>query len=414
MRAETTTPVCALLGALLLLAACGPAETPDDAGPKPETLPETPRALEQAEPEVRAAVEELIGAVNAQPESAKAWGALGDRYRANDWLPDATTAYRRAAELAPGEFLWHYLLGHVLVTSDAEGATRALEAAVEIDPEYAPALIYLARQLVQSGELDRADELLARASEKAPINSYAPLLRGQAAMQRGEPRIAIAHFQEAIRRQPKHGEAYQALAQAFGSLGLDEKAKDQAELAKRVPLLANFSDPRLSNPAPALGARERLREAERLARRTEFAAAEEQVRIVLQHSPRHADAHRMLGLLLARLDHDVEAETELREAVRLAPDSVPQHVSLAEFLLARGRKQEALEPLSVVLRLQPDAGVARTELARVLADLGDGEEAWALICEGLAMDTGNEAQRQALLDVKTRWEGGDGPAGGCD
>ena len=63
------------------------------------------------------------------------------------------------------------------------------------------------------------------------------------------------------------GEAYQALAQAFGSLGLDEKAKDQAELAKRVPLLANFSDPRLSNPAPALGARERLREAERLARR---------------------------------------------------------------------------------------------------------------------------------------------------
>lgn len=73
------------------------------------------------EPQVAAKVSEAREAVLAGPESSEAWGRFGMTLHAHRLEGDAAVCYRRAAELSPGEFRWHYLLAHALRDTDAEG-----------------------------------------------------------------------------------------------------------------------------------------------------------------------------------------------------------------------------------------------------------------------------------------------------
>lgn len=95
---------------------------------------------------------------------------------ASQVLPEGTAAASRALDLAPDLAEAHLAQGHLRsVAGDAEGARRAFERALELNPALFDAWHYYARDCYSRGEYARAAELFQRAHRVRP-DDYTPLI----------------------------------------------------------------------------------------------------------------------------------------------------------------------------------------------------------------------------------------------
>jgi len=349
--------------------------------------------LTRVETEIADAVREIHGRVLKDPTDPANWGALGDRYRAHHWFAEAAQCYRRAEQLAPGQFVWSHRLGISLMDSGRyDDASQALARAIAVDESYAPTHEARARTLMQLGRMEQAREHYVRASELNPQSACAEVGLGQIAISNGAFDSARGHLEEALRRNPDHGQAHQALAQVYFALGDRESARRHAEIAHTVPGRTISVDPMLATMEPK-GAMAHLNRGMQLENTGSHDAALGQYREALRIRPDLQEAHYHLGNALARIGENARAADHLSEAARLKSTDPMAHRSLAIVLMRLGRPESAMLHLQEALDIDPEMAEVRQMQVELLIAMSRLDEAIAQLSEAVRVDQGRVEPR---------------------
>jgi tetratricopeptide (TPR) repeat protein len=343
-------------------------------GPTPPALPEPD--METAEEGVRRAVQEAQQRVREEPRSARAWGELGDRYRAESWFAEAAACYREAQRLEPSTFIWPYRLGKCLRLDDPSEAALALARALELDDDYPPAHLHYARTLVNLGRFDEAREHFEQARRLEPQSSAAYLVLGQLALSDGSLEAAREHLARALQFDPGDGRAHLAMAQVAMALGDREAADRHSQLSRRFLQNVPIEDPRDRRTVESVSTAHLSKRGKRLLAEGKPAEAESFLREAMLLDPDSEVTRLALGLALVMLGRPDEAEPQLREAVSLEPRRSETRSALGKFLLhSRNRPGEAEPHLREAMLLNPDDLDAPMNLGLALARTARLEEA---------------------------------------
>ena len=189
------------------------------------------------------AIEDAQESVRNSPDDAGVWGYLGHVYLSHGWELPAIPCYRRATQLAPDVFRWHYLLGRLNKQHHPEAAVEHLTRALALDSKYVPAHLYLASALRILGRLDEAYHHLERAKQLQPTNPFSELWLGEIALSRQEIENARKHLERALLLNPAQSEAHALMAQIAIASGDTEAAKQHAQAARHPSQYDELSDP---------------------------------------------------------------------------------------------------------------------------------------------------------------------------
>ena len=132
-----------------------------------------------------AAITDAKKNIRNRPEDPEAWGRLGCVCQVHDLRQPALAAYRRAIELDEEEFRWHYFQSIVLAEDSDPATIETLQRAVDLRPQYAPALIRLGDELSRANRLDEARIAYESGLDDSPDDMHGRsalgLLRGESA-----------------------------------------------------------------------------------------------------------------------------------------------------------------------------------------------------------------------------------------
>ena len=276
----------------------------------------------QMQPRVAQAIKDARRTLKRNAGSAAAWGKLGAVCDAHLLYAEAETCYRRAQQLAPGEFRWPYLLAIVLDTraAPADEVIRRFEAARAIEPNFPPLFVRLGDARVRQGMLAEARDAYARAVELDADFAMAHRSLGQVTLALGDPQAALGHLRRAAQYAPNDGLVHAAMAQAYTRLGNTGAAANATAQARRLPRDLGLPDP-IRFEVEMLGVSSELCE-QRAARRMaagDYAGVLEDLGIVEETRPRDAGVQYRMGLALENLGRRDEASARYRRAVRIDP-----------------------------------------------------------------------------------------------
>ena len=387
-----------------------------------------PLDLQAADPEVRRQYEairqglesRLLGEAAPDPEVGTGFGYLGMWHDVYDYPELAERCFLEAEQLSPEDASWPYYLGHLLGRKGrARAAERAFQRVLALEPDNVPALVFWAELLIDAGQLERADQLLAEAQT---VSSYEPRIsvrRAQIALQRNDPATAVELLEPVVRRTPGLLAAEQTLAVAYRTQGRGKDAILHFSNAARTHttrMRLPLTDPRLSRLRSIKGGARRYDSegqrahragryqdaiqlfkkavaaapsflpprfnlASTLAQAGRASEARVELQLLLEHDPTFADAH----FLLSRISDGSPEQREryLRTTLEHDPGHKGAHETLARVLEARGDFDEAASHHRAAALRAPNAREARTleVMARVRA--GDHLTAKALLDEAL-------------------------------
>ena len=205
----------------------------------------------------------------------------------------------------------------------------------------------------QSNLTSGLPQLAAEIAKQQPARPEFYVELGEAWINAGSPRNAVAAFEQARKREPNSSVALVDLAGALTQSGENAAA---AEVLQRG-LTAGLSDPLLWYQ---LG----------LATHDSAALAK-----AVTLDPDMAEAHNELGELLADGGDLAKAESEFREALRIEPDMPSAQSNLAHALAARGNLPEAAWYFERVIRRVPKDAEVRVNFAATLAGLNRPNDA---------------------------------------
>jgi tetratricopeptide (TPR) repeat protein len=352
-----------------------------------ETAVEIPLPdLSRAEAEVVRAVEQARAAVGQTPDSAAAWGLLGDTLRSSGWFTDAALCYAQAERLAPAEFRWPHLIGRSLRHSDPAAAADAFGRALVIDPAYVPALVLRGNCLARLDRPDEARAAFERAARIEASNAHARLGLGQLALARGDFESARTELQAALSIEPRMRRAHRSLAQVWLALGDEARAGEHARSAQRLTADRVLTDPRSDTSVDPAGSSGHLRAGLALMGAGRFDEAIAELEATLAANPEHSLAHFKLGQIAARQGRQHDAVRHLRDARRLRPGHVETRQALAIALVGLGRPEEAATELREAARLEPGNAMLQYMLGDLEIELGNFAEGEAHLREALRLD----------------------------
>ncbi len=234
------------------------------------------------------------------------WGV--DRYfEANDEFREAVKAQPKSAEIRVewgGLYLDHYQAGD---------AAKLFEEAIEIDPNYAPAYLGLAR-VAAEGFDKKAVDLAAEALKHDPKLTEAHELLAYLALEDNNPALASAEAQKAL---ALSSEAVDGMAVLASIDWLNDKA--QSEWMDRIRKVNPAYGEAYATGAHFFEINRRYKEAIAYDRKA------------LELNPNLWDARSQLGINLMRLGNDDEAKTQLERCYD-AHHSSPQVRNALRFL----------------------------------------------------------------------------------
>jgi len=446
------------LGACLAAAACGRSETPapesgrTDTGTASDRLREVPVPdLTGAEPALQERVRARYASLTAARENpdlsdvelANAYGEVGRLLIAAEFLGDAAPFLLNAQTLAPGEMMWPYYLGHVhRLRHERDRSIEAFAEALRLQPDYVPALVWLAAAHLDRGEAAEADRLFQQALGRQPRSAAARFGLARVALAQGDYARAREQLDAALAEDPGIARAHYLLATAHRGLGDERRAEahlrrweegitpieslGDGQIPPADPLMEEIGG--LLQTAVAYETRGTraldegrwteaialFREGLAVAPRDatlhqnlgtalllggDAAGARAAFAEALRLSPGYARPHFSLGLLMDSSGRDAEAIARFRDAVRYDPQMTDARFSLGEALRRTGALEESLEHYAAVIAMDPSASPARFGRAMALVRLGRYAEARAALEEAVTVHPEQPGLPHALARV---------------
>ena len=304
------------------------------------SAPSPPMPAAFREDEVRILVERARREVLDEPLSADAWGHLGMVFMAHSFDREATRCFAEAARLDPSDPRWPYALAAIALKGEPDAALPLLHAAAEASegvPRYRATIrLTLAESLLERGDLDGAERLIAEEYRRNPKNLRAALRLGMVAAARGDASRA-ERLLMAARASPHAAKAATARLAALARSRGAPSAELDREATER-PDDPPWPDPLLDALGELqVGDRGRHRKVTMLEKEQRYAEAA-QVYLDDLKRGRTVVACVGAGLELSRLGDYDRALPLLREGVRLGPDNAQAHFTLGLALFDRAEK----------------------------------------------------------------------------
>lgn len=397
-----------------------------------------PIQLETLEPTVREQFERALGEIReleGQPETpatqlASAYGEVGRLHHTYLQPVEAEWYYRRAHELAPGEFSWRYYLAVVLQESGRlDEAAQLLEQSLAVEPQRHGARLRLAEIYLEKDKSDLAEALFQRSLREHSSCPRARAGLGRIALAEERFAEAVQTFEILLDEYPKATGLFYPLGMAYRGLGDMEQARKY--LAKTSAVEVAFCDPLMAElRALAQSEKHYLFRGSRLIEAGRREEAVEAFRRALEINPESVPARGNLALLLTNLGEleeakrlhlellslnpelgaslrgvaailalegkVEEAENYLRKAITVQEDDWSAHAILGGLLLRRGASEEALQEFGRARRLEPSRKSIWRGEAMCLLDLARYEEALSLLGEAHGLFSQDEGIRAML------------------
>ena len=198
------------------------------------------------------AMKEYQEAIRSDPKLAAAHNNLGSAYFAAGRFAEAATAFTRACELDPnyGQAFFNLALSQIKLGHEKEAnetlnaalraynsageaelnaghfkeAEEAFRGMLQIDPEYAPALLRLGLVYNSAGRYADAAQFLRRGAERDPSNAAAHELLAEALYGEQKYEEAAASAERSLKLSPNQPDAYYFAGLARASLGQRDAA----------------------------------------------------------------------------------------------------------------------------------------------------------------------------------------------
>lgn len=193
---------------------------------------------------------------------------------------------------------------------------------------------------------------------------------------------AIVEYRNALRIDPRFGEARLKLGDAYAHVGDARRAV--AEYIRAADLLPDNVDAQVKAGSVLL-----------LGRRFEDAKARAEKALAAQ--PDNVEAQILLGNALAGLKDLDGALREVEEAVALAPEEGRGYSTLGAVQLARGDSEEAEKAFRRAVEVENTSVQAQLSLANFLVATGRRDEAEKVYVAALELDPSNKLANRALV-----------------
>jgi len=278
-------------------------------------------------------------AVSISPDYVDACVGLGFVLSEQKHYGEAEPYLRHALSIDPENADAHYLRGTVANSqNDRVGAIDHFTRALEAKPDFVFAYRDLLAVSFQSGQLQKAKEVLSQAISVYPDAAEFRFYLGNLLSHEGDYDNAVGCYEKALAIQPGSAESHKNLADVLGKRGQFDQAV--ASYQKAIWFEPDFFDAHLALGSLVQG-RGKLDQAVACYGRA----------VALR--PEHAAAQISLGNALESLGRIDEAIASYRRAVALEPANAAAHQYLGNALVGRGATQDAVACYEQVLRLDP-------------------------------------------------------------
>lgn len=234
----------------------------------------------------------------------------------------------------------------------------------------------------------------SRPANQDALEAY---LRGRYFWNKRTPQALIrgvAHFHEAIEKDPNYAPAYSGLADSYIVLGTTlyaalppTEAMPQAKSAAQKALTI---DPTLVEAHTSVAFA-------RFYFDWDWAGAETQFRRAIELNPNYSVAHQWYALLLAAVGRRGEALAEAKKGQELDPVSQTTNAIMGRILYYAGQPQEAIDRLRRTVELNPDSVAAHVLLGLAYERNSDFEDAIAAFQTAAALSKRTHSLTLGLL-----------------
>jgi tetratricopeptide (TPR) repeat protein len=363
----------------------------------PQDTPQVPDVdLSAMEPQVAAKITEHREAVEADPASHEAWGRLGMVLQAHGRSKEASECYRRAAELAPGEFRWQYLMAHAQRSTDPLAALALAESASEIRRDYAPVHVLRAQLLEEDNQPELAMEQYQRAVEIDPDCALAHFGLGRISLSQNQLDESLRHLLRARELSEDAPAVRASLAQVYRRLDDREAAAREARLASELDGAVGIADPiHYQMRKESVSSLAQLDRAQEAYRAGDYRRAEAIYRELVELRPHDADMHQRLGDTLAKQSKLQPAREEYRAALEINPKQASALYGLGNMFNFEGNYGEAARHYRRALEVRPEHIPTLLNLGGILVFEGNLGEAASVFRRAYGIDpTGFGPNRQ--------------------
>ncbi|OGA04620.1 MAG: hypothetical protein A3I00_04715 [Betaproteobacteria bacterium RIFCSPLOWO2_02_FULL_64_12] len=275
----------------------------------------------------------------------------------------------------------------LLEAGNLQKAQTILLQILEVEPDHPDALHLLGIIGLQAGDFERAREAIAKAVDLEPSNPYFLNSLGNACLKLNRDVDAESCFRRSVALAPEYFEAHNNLATALKRLGGLEEAERSCRGA--LALQPDYAEAH-NNLANTLFEMGRLEEAEQCCDRA----------VALK--PDFAEAHNNRGNVLWKLGRPDEAEPCYRKALVLRPDYAEAHSNLGNALFDMGRLEQAEQCYRRAFALKPDYARPYCNLANTLLKMERVEEAEQNYRRAIALQPGySEAHGGLAVALRT-------------
>lgn len=272
------------------------------------------------------AVELLEAALAVNAEMAETHRNLGFALTRMGRCENATAAYRRAVELAPGD------------AEARDGLARVADLLAKSDESLARAA-----ELQRDGRFDQALRLYRGILADRPGHVDALNLGGVALVQLGRAAEALPLLHRAAAAARDRADVHYNLGGALKALG---RLADATAAYRRALAIEPDDAPSLNNLGFVLS------------EMGEYAAAETALQNAVTIEDDYAEAHNNLGAVLTELGRLDEATAAIGRALALRPDFAAAHNNLGMALRDNGKIDEAVAAFRRAIAAEPDRAEA--------------------------------------------------------
>ncbi len=247
----------------------------------------------------------------------------------------------------------------LLKAGDTAKAKQAAEQALAKNPQDRSALVVLGKVLLLEGQLEKAEQHIARA-ESQGATAQTLLLRASLAAQRGQLEPAAGLYRQVLARDPKMAEAHFGLGMMFFKQG--KKAEGLAELGKAVQV----------EPGNAVFVY-RLGQGQ-----IEAGQVDEGVKMIakaISLQPKFLAPYLSLTQVLVDQDRVLDARKVVEQGLKVLPNHPRLLASLTAISLGMGDAKTSYRAASTLAAQRPKDPEAQANLALLMVMKGQRQEA---------------------------------------